>query len=190
MEKLFNIVNELALKEIELYGGPSLNHYHLALNKGEQVAKELNADVNVVKIGCALMDIKLGQCIKEGCQSEHVQKSYLYAKQILEQNNIDKKLKETLLDCVLSHHGTKNKKFNSLEAEICANVDCYRFIHPQGVFTYIQTVTNWGNAQNDAINSVLNRMEEKHNILSLDYCKKELENYYQTIKNLLQQAKI
>ena len=109
MEKLFEIVNELALKEIELYGGPSLCHYYLALEKGEQIAKALNTDVEIVKIGLALMDIKLGQCIKEKCQSEHVQKGYLYAKQILEQNKVDEKLKEKLLDCVLSHHGTKNK---------------------------------------------------------------------------------
>lgn len=190
MKEIFEIANNLALEEIEKFGGPSLSHYNLALQKGEKLAATLGADVEVVKLGCALMDVKLGECIKNEIQPQHVQKSYEYANQILCENNVSQELKQKVLDCVKCHHGTPNGVFPSLEAEICANADCYRFIHPQGVMTFLQTVTKRGCAQNDAIDAVLAKLEEKHNIMSLPIVKKELEPLYEIIKKLLQMAKI
>ena len=62
MKKLFDIINKLALEEIEKFGGPSLNHYNLSLIKAEQIANIIDKkiDVNLVKCGISLMDIKLG----------------------------------------------------------------------------------------------------------------------------------
>jgi len=62
-----------------------------------------------------LIDIKLGECHKLGIPKQHVQKSYEYAKQILDKYNVDKNTKTFLLDCVLNHH-TIGKR-NSLEEE-------------------------------------------------------------------------
>lgn len=185
---LFEIVNKLALEEIDAYGGPSLSHYYLSLKKAEEIEKARGGDLELVKIGVALMDIKLGESMKLGVQGEHVQRSLEYAKKILQENDVDEKTKEILLNCVEAHHG--KVPFMSLEAEICANADCYRFLHPQGIFTFIQTATKRGKNQNEAIDMVLAKMEEKHNILSLDYCKRELEPYYVTIKKLLEEARI
>ena len=190
MKKLFDIINKLALEEIEKFGGPSLNHYNLSLIKAEQIANIIDKkiDVNLVKCGIALMDIKLGECIKQGKQAEHVSESLKYAKQILLQNKVDSKTTQVLLNCVEAHHG--KVPFLSIEAEIYANADCYRFIHPQGVFTFMQTVTNSGANHNDAINMVLAKLEEKHNIVSLPCVKAELEPLYNNIKQLLLMAKI
>ena len=188
MKNLFDQINKIALNEIERFGGPSLPHYNLSMIKGEELAKKLKANVDLVKCGVALMDIKLGEAISLGKQAEHVKLSYDYAKKILEENKVDSKTKQILLNCVEAHHG--KVKFQSLEAEICANADCYRFIHPQGVFTFIPTVTRRNKSQNDTIDAVLAKLEEKHNILSLEICKKELEPLYQQIKQLLINSKI
>lgn len=190
MKELFEVINKLALAEIEKFGGPSLNHYNLSLIKCEEIAKRVGVgvDINLVKCGIALMDIKLGECIKNGKQKEHVKESLKYAKQILEENNVDIKIKELLLNCVEAHHGAV--PYKSLEAEVCANADCYRFIHPQGVFTFMQTVTKRGLSQDETINAVLDKLEEKHNIVSLPCVKQELEPLYQQIKQLLLMAKI
>ncbi len=190
MKNLFELVNKIALGEISKYGGgPNIHHYNLSLVKGEEIAKHYNLDVDMVKTGIALMDIKLGECINNGIQNQHVQKSYEYAKQILSENSVDPKTSEILLDCVMSHHNV-GMSCNSKYAEAVANADCYRFVDPQGVFTFIQISTKRGLSQNESIDAVLAKLEEKHNILSLDYCKKELEPLYQQIKTLLLNAKI
>ncbi len=188
MKNLFKIVNKIALEEIEKTGGPSLSHYNLSIEKGIEIAKALKADVELVKCGIALMYIKLGEAMKLGKQSEHVKMSADFAKLILKENGVNEKDAELLLNCVEAHHG--KVAYKSLEAEICANADCYRFIHPQGVFTFIQTVTKRGKAQNEAIEMVLAKLEEKHDILSLPICKQELEPIYQEIKKMLLAAKI
>lgn len=191
MEEIIERVNKLALEEIKKYGGPSLPHYNLSLSKVDDVVKKVGkdkVDSNIVKLGVMLMDIKLGEAIKKGKASEHIKMSVEYAKQILDCFKLDGKTKENVLNCIEAHHGTV--QFKSIEAEICANLDCYRFIYPQGVFTYIQTVTGWGKSQNEAIDMVLEKMEEKHNVLSLEVCKKELEPLYQKIKKLLIMSKI
>ncbi len=190
MKNLFETINKLALAEIEKFGAPTISNYNLSMQKGEEIAKTLGGgvDLNLVKCGIALMDIKLGECMKNGIQKEHVKLSFEYAKQILDKNKVDKKTKELLLNCVEAHHG--GVPYKSLEAEICANADCYRFIHPQGVFTKIQNATKAGFNQNEAINQTLLKLEEKHNIVSLPVVKNELEPLYNTIKNLLLMAKI
>lgn len=105
MKNLVEVVNKLALDEIEKFGGPNLNHYNLSLKKAVEIANALGANIEFVKIGCALMDIKLGECTKLGIQGEHVKKSYEYAKQILDENNVDSKTQDILLNCVEAHHG-------------------------------------------------------------------------------------
>lgn len=160
--------------------------YHLS--GGGQLAEHLNANIELVKIGVMLMDIKGGEARSVGRLEEHVRMSAEYAEDILDKHKVDEKQKQLLLNCVLAHHG--NVPYESLEAEICANADCYRFLHPKGVFTFIQTVTKRGKNQNEAIDMVLAKLEEKHNILSLDICKQELEPFYQQIKKLLLMAKI
>lgn len=41
MKELFEVINKLALAEIEKFGGPSLNHYNLSLIKCEEIANRV-----------------------------------------------------------------------------------------------------------------------------------------------------
>ncbi len=187
MKKLFEVVNRLALEEIEKFSAPSHVNYDIAQEKGVELAKALGANVDLVKLGCALMDIKLGECFKEKCPPEHIKRGMAYAKKILEENGVDEKTKELLLNCVEAHHG--GAPYKSLEAEICANADCYRFIHPRGVIASVQNSMTLGQSFDGAVSFVLAKLEEKHNILSLEICKKELEPYYEPMKKMLEEAK-
>ncbi len=75
------------------------------------------------------MDLKIGQCIKEGKVAEHVQRSSEAAQEFLQPFDIDKDTFDKVISCVESHHGVNN--YFCKEAEICANADCYRFLHPR-----------------------------------------------------------
>lgn len=77
------------------------------------------------------MDLKIGQCLKEGKLSEHVQRSSQSAQEFLKPFKIDKDMLDKIVSCIESHHGVD--QYFCKEAEICANADCYRFLHPRGI---------------------------------------------------------
>jgi hypothetical protein len=76
------------------------------------------------------MDLKLGQAFKEGRSQDHVQMSVDAVRVFLDRfDDLDTSKKEKIINCVEAHH--KDVPFTCIEAEICANADCYRFLHPK-----------------------------------------------------------
>ena len=187
-EKLFTEINRLALKEIDFYGGPLIIHYNISLEVCERFAEIYNVDANIVKAGIALADIKVGYCMKNGIWNKHIEEGYKYAEEILNRFEIDEDTKNLLLHCVLAHHGTI--PYNSIEAEIVANSDCYRFLTPAGTVTHFQFATRKGLTHNDAIDMVLSKIEEKIKIVSLKEAKEELIPYYNSVTKFLKDAKV
>ena len=126
---------KLALSEIKKYGTPIPVHFTLSEKKAITLAKELHADERIVKVGIVLMDLKLGQAMKEKRVDEHIAMSIEAAKVFLQRFELDDKTQNGIINCIEAHH--QQVAFRCLEAEICANADCYRFIHPRGFFAYL-----------------------------------------------------
>lgn len=179
-------IDSIARSEIEKYGLPTMRHYKLSMDKGIEIAQKLHADVQLVRAGIALMDIKLGQAAKEGKQPQHVSICKEYAEGILKELCVEEPYYSQLINCVAAHHGAI--PFESIESEIVANADCYRFIHPRGVMSFHATVIKRGNDHNAALKAVEGKLDEKHGIMSLNVVKEELEPYYKLFKLILNSA--
>ncbi|GHV24968.1 hypothetical protein FACS1894176_02400 [Bacteroidia bacterium] len=123
---------EFALNEIEKYGLPTLVNFELSEQKAIELVHKLNANETIVTLGVYLMDCKLGQAFSEKRVTEHVQMSVEASEEFLKQFDLTRDDKAKILNCVAAHHGTV--PYSCIEAEICANADCYRFISPKGVF--------------------------------------------------------
>lgn len=187
MREIIQKARELALSETEKNGTPIKEHFELANSKGQELAEKLGKDKDIVLLGTILMDLKLGECFKEGKLPEHVKRSSEAAKTFLNQFKIDQKVKDKIINCIEAHH--KEVPFSCKEAEICANADCYRFLHPRGVFAYFKLLGTRFSEFEKVMEVAEAKLEEKKKILSLDICKKELEPYYITFKTLFQEAK-
>ncbi|PIZ51972.1 hypothetical protein COY27_01815 [Candidatus Woesearchaeota archaeon CG_4_10_14_0_2_um_filter_33_13] len=187
MQEIILKAKEWALEETELNGTPILEHLELSNKKGQELATRLGANKDIVLLGTLLMDIKLGECRKKGKVEEHVERSAKATKNFLNQFNLSDDLKNQIINCVEGHHG--KKEWICKEAEICANADCYRFIHPTGLFAFLKLQGKRESNFQYAIDRVEEKLEEKHNILSLEICKEELELYYKMFKELLQESK-
>ncbi len=185
-EQLFEKAYAFALQQTEKFINPSKFNLDTGIKYAEELAKSIGADPVLSKIGAALMDIKLGECIKNKCAPKHVELGVKLAEEFLNENKVDSKTKQILLDCVKCHHGIASGNYPSKEAEVCANADCYRFLLPAGVYYGVILTTNsWGMTQNQSIDYVLSKVEEKHSILSLDKAKADLEPHYNAIKTIL-----
>lgn len=185
-----NVVNralELARMEATQYGLPTEVHLDLSLQKAQEIARRLGADVNLATVGAALMDLKLGEAFAQKRLPEHVEMGVEASKQFLREQQVGESEERILLNCVAAHHGTV--PFESLEAEIVANADCYRFIHPRGVVDYLGTLARRGLALDAVCDQATAKLEEKWRILSLEECKSDLTPYYRFFSDAFGAAK-
>ena len=178
---------KFAISEIEKFGLPNVVHFDISEKKAIELAEKLNADKTIVQVGIYLMDLKLGQAFKDDKVSQHVQMSVEATKEFLDKFDIDEISKQKILNCVESHHG--NIPFECIEAEICANADCYRFIHPKGFFVFLTILGKRSPNFSECLTNAEKKMDEKYEILSLDICKQELEEYYRTLKKFIDDAR-
>lgn len=178
---------EYAISEVDKFGLPTLINFEITEEKGLKLAKKLKADKNIVLLGAYLMDIKLGQAFKENKLSEHVKMGVEATREFLNKYKIDEQLKEKIINCVEAHH--KDVPFTCIEAEICANADCYRFIHPKGFFSNLTSLGKRGLDFVECLKKAEEKLDEKYNILSLDICKKELNKYYKIFKRFIEKAR-
>lgn len=175
-----------ALEEVKKFRMPGKIHFEIAEKKAKELVEKLNTDKTITLVGYYLMDLKLGEAASQGKIKEHVKISVKAAKLFLEKFSLDRETKNKIINCIEAHHG--NVPFICKEAEICANADCYRFIHPKGFFTLLINVgKDLGFEKTLALAE--QKLDEKYNILSIDLCKEELEDYYHQFKELIKKSR-
>lgn len=92
--------------------GQNLIQHSLELVKvGAEIARQLGAEVNIVKMGCLLHDI--GKVVYEGDEGTHVEKGVAFLKQ--------HGIPQAVIDCVAQHH--EDEPFSSVESIIVATSD-------------------------------------------------------------------
>lgn len=92
--------------------GQNLIQHSLELVKiGVEIARQIGADVNVVRLGCLLHDI--GKVVQDGDEGTHVEKGVVFAKK--------HEIPPKVIDCIAQHH--EDELFTSVESVIVAIAD-------------------------------------------------------------------
>ncbi|MFY9822151.1 MAG: hypothetical protein WAM82_12270 [Thermoanaerobaculia bacterium] len=186
-EKLVMDALDYARSEIEKYGLPTSLHFDLSLEKAQDLAQKLGADPNLVSVGVALMDIKLGEAFQQKRLAEHVQMGVQAAQDFLKPYGLDVKEIAKVINCIEAHHGAV--PHSCLESKIVTNADCYRFIHPAGVLSYIGTLSKRNPDLRAVIEGAEGKLDEKWQLLTIDLCKTELGDVYLYFKEIFAVAK-
>jgi hypothetical protein len=183
MKKIIREARTLALLEIEKYGAPLQVNWEFSNQVGQNLAKKIKANRDIVMLGCILMDIKLGEAAKDGQRELHTQLGAEAGNKFLNNFELDRRTRNAIINCIEAHHATV--PFTCKEAEICANADCYRFIHPLGFFAYLNSQGSDRRTFLECIDKSEAKLDEKYKILSIDICKRELDPYYHQLKGLI-----
>jgi hypothetical protein len=133
------------------------------------------------------MDIKLGVCFERKRLKDHTKEGGKVVRDFLIKEGLPEKVVEKVVNAVESHH--REVPFDSLEAEIITNADCYSFLFPDNFIGHVCRNLKKGKSLEETWKFMDQKIEEKHKILSLDICKKELEPYYRTLRHYLDKAK-
>jgi hypothetical protein len=168
---IIKAAEKFVLKEIKKYSSPIFLHWEIANKKRIELSKKLKADEELVRIGTMLMDVKIGQALKEKRLQNHVRMSVAATKDFLEKFSLSKEREERIINCTAAHHGTI--PYICLEAEICANTDCFRFLSPRGFIGFLLLLGKEGMGFKKVLVYTEKKLEEKYEIISLDVCKEE-----------------
>lgn len=188
IEELVTKADNFSREEAKKYN-PDMEYIcDLALNAGIRLAKEYGADENIVKIALAMMDSKLPYAQHIGTPKEHVSMSVEATKELLKDADcLSDYDKENIIKCVEEHHGVE--KFFSIESEVVANADCYKFIHPKGVFYYSSMLGRRFHDFDKELDQLEFKLNEKHDTISLPLVKEELESYYEFFQKSITEAR-
>ena len=186
IETIIKDLDEIAIVEINKYGIPSLEDYNDITYIAVELAKKSNADIGVVQLGSKLMHIKLGQAISEKKREEHTNMAIGFAQEFFLNYPLNEVLKAKIFACIREH---KDKNFSCIESEICANAKCYKFLVPKKILKMFYYYKARGYNYDEIFLIANEKVDEKWNNLTLDICKKELENNYDKIKEFLELCK-
>ena len=179
-------VKEYVLKQIEDYKINSEDNYdfwneHIkyVYEESLKLAKNYNADIEIVSLGALLHDIALIN--KIGDRKDHHINGEIIAKQILEEFEYDKEKMERVLKCVYNHRSSKNSK--SIEETCVADADILAH------FDNIPMIFNYGyNRLNIGLNGIREwiktSFEKDYSDLS-DITKEHFRERYELIKDVV-----
>jgi hypothetical protein len=179
---------DVAYSESDKFGSPPGNFIDTSYEKGQEIADKLGADKDIVGLGTLLMDAKLGEAKKLGKIKDHASMSAIAAEAFLKQQDVSKDDIVRVVDCIKNHHGSQS--FPSLEAEICANADCYRFLLLKNWIYYLHMLSSEGASFEECLDQAKFKFEEKKNTLSLEICKEELKGDMDLIAQILKRTKL
>jgi len=186
IDDIVNDLDQLAVAEIMRYNIPTLDNYNDITNVAIELGKSLGANISVIKLGARFLDIKLGEATSEKKTNEHITKALGFAKEFLSKYPLEEDVKQKIFSCIMEHH---EKKFSCIEAEICANADCYAYLVPKKILRMFYNWRQRGYNFEEIFLLAEEKVDEKWGALTLGVCKKELQYNYDKIKEFLDIAK-
>lgn len=188
IEELLEKANKFNKQEIEKYNPDIWFLHEIAVEAANRLAKEYGADENIVNIAIAMMDSKLHEASALGIPKQHIEMSVAATKDLLSDVNfLTDDVKENIIKCVEEHHGVD--KFFSIESEVVANADCYKFVHPKGFFYYLSMFGRRFHNFDKEIEQLNFKLNEKYRTISLPLVKEELGKYYEFFQKLIDELK-
>lgn len=183
-KELISYAESFNRQELEKYNYDVGPLYDISINEGKRLSSILNVDIDIVMIALSLMDAKLPEAVRTNRAKEHTEMGLAAAKIILDQvSDMSEDKKMNILKCIEEHHGKSN--YYSKESEVVANVDCYKFLSPKGIITYISILGRRLNDFEKEWDQLEMKMDEKFSHLSLDIAKEELTDCYFNFKEYL-----
>ncbi len=180
---IVNLSKELMFKQTQKNKVPAWLLTELAIKKGKELSKKYNVDERLVLTSLYLAHTIFSPIWKGDIQKNHPKLSSEFIKKYLDEWGVDKNEQEIILNSIEAHHNKVPAK--SKIAEIVKNAECFKFITIEGCLIFLHELGLRQVPFEEAIDKVIQKMEQKKSLLTLDDCKKEAEKNCNKILNLL-----
>lgn len=157
-------------------------HINPVVEISSKMAKDLNADVQVVEIAAYFHDITK----MTGERKNHHITGANYAEKFLSKYNIEKEKIKKIKNCILKHRGSSEFTRDTIEEKIIATADAVAHIeHPLTLF-----YAWYGKRQlqiDEGADAIINKLEKSWNKIEFDYTKKKLNERYKILIKMLKE---
>ena len=166
MKDMVKLTQEYVLNECKKKSNPfGMNaynyHFKSVVHYAKQLAKERNADMEIVLISAWLHDIA---SIK-GHYEDHHMIGQQYAEDFLKKHNYPQKRINMVKHCIYAHRGSKDIKRESKEAECVCDADAMSHFNTVASLFYLAYNVRKMNTR-DGIDFVKNKLERSYNKLT------------------------
>ena len=181
IQEIIKFVEEESKKPTSKYGEePFEFHFKWVAKYSKDLAKEFNADEEIVEIASWLHDIG---SIVEGRENHHIIGAKIAEEQLKELNYPQEKI-ERVKDCILNHRGSREDERKTIEEKIVAEADAMsNFDNIPGLFK--AAFVYEGLDQKEAQESVRTKLENKWRKLHFQKSKDIIKPKYEAIMLLL-----
>lgn len=176
-----NFVKKECKKPTSKYGyEPFPYHFVPMVKYAKNLAKEFNADLEIIEIAGWLHDIG---SIMEGRENHHISSARI-AEKLLIDLKYPKERIERVKNCILNHRGSVNNNRISLEEKIVSDADAMsNFDNLSGIFKAAFTYEKL--EQGEAKISVRNKLTNKYKQLNFNKSKELIRPKYEAMMLLL-----
>ena len=145
-----------------------------------EMAKELNADIQVVEIAAYLHDITK----MTGERKNHHITGAQYAEDFLKNYNIENEKIEQIKNCIKKHRGSSEYERQTLEEKIIATADAVAHIeHPLTLF-----YAWYGRRQcqiDEGADGIIRKLNRSWDKIEFEYVKERLKDRYESLIEML-----
>lgn len=173
---------DLMYKQTQENKAPSWLLTELAVEKGKELSKKHNVDEKLVLTSIYLAHTIFDPIWKGKVQKRHPQLSANFVKKSLDEWGIDKNDQEIILNSIQAHHG--KVPTTSKVAEVVKNAECFKFVTVEGSLIWLHELGLRQISFEIALDRVLQKMDQKKALLTLEECIEEAEENCNEIKKL------
>ena len=183
MKDIVKLTQEYVLEECQkdtnIFGMNAYNHHFKSVVMyAEQLAKERNADLEIVQLAAWLHDIA---SIKGDYENHHIS-GQKYAEDFLKLHNYPQNRIDHIKACILAHRGSQDIPRESIEAECIADADAMSHFNTIASLFYLAMVIRKLEVE-DANIFVRDKLQRSYNKLTPDG-KKFIQERYDTVMQM------
>lgn len=164
-----DLMREQTLKN----GAPSWLLTELAIRWGKELSRKYNVEERLVLASLYLAHTIFSTEWGGDIQKNHPKLSAEFVKKYLIEWNVDANEQSIILNAIEAHHN--HIPATSKVAEVVKNAECYKFITIEGSLILLHDLGSRHIPFDEATNMVIQKMEQKRNLLTLDDCIQDAE---------------
>lgn len=181
---IVELSGNLMQKQTQINKAPAWRLTQLAVSKGKELAEKYHENEKLILTSLYLAHTVFSPIWGGEIQQKHPNLSAEFSKKYLDEWRVPQEEQKIILNSIQAHHGAI--KTESQIAEIVKNAECFKFVTVEGALIYLH---EWGRRQVDyeeAQDKVLQKMQQKKKLLTLEECIEEADKNCQEIRKIFQ----
>ncbi len=179
---IVQLSKDLMYQQTKINKAPAWRLTELAILKGKELAKKYQVDERLVLTSLYLAHTVFSPIWAGEIQQNHTKLSAEFSKKYLDEWNISEEEQKIILNSIRAHHNEVETETKI--AEIVKNAQCFKFVTVEGALIYLH---EWGLRQvsyEEAREKVLQKMDQKRKLLTLEECMTEAEKNCAEIRKI------